>query len=124
MTDPDAASSNPHSRGEWLHWLISDIPGGTLLPLSPTNLYGASEIMTYEKPAPPSGVHRYVFVLAVQGESSPTYSSSTSRSGFNTGGFFKTHNLVPVGGLMFKQRSEPNLRTSTPDRIRSDNPVL
>lgn len=67
-TDPDAPS------GEWIHWVVYNIPAGSRglpeaaatghgLPegaLQGTNSWGDSG---YGGPAPPSGVHRYVFTL-------------------------------------------------------------
>ncbi|XP_051128563.1 protein RICE FLOWERING LOCUS T 1-like [Andrographis paniculata] len=56
MVDADSPSpGNPYLR-EYLHWLVTDIPGST----------GASfgkEIVSYESPDPTMGIHRIALVL-------------------------------------------------------------
>jgi len=63
MDDPDAPG------GTWVHWVVFNIPPGTKeigensVPAGATvgrNSWGKNE---YGGPAPPSGVHRYVFKL-------------------------------------------------------------
>ncbi|XP_062101709.1 protein HEADING DATE 3A-like [Humulus lupulus] len=56
MIDPDAPSSSDPNLTEYLHWLLTDIPGTT----------GATfgqEAVCYESPRPTAGIHRCVFVL-------------------------------------------------------------
>ncbi|XP_024532192.1 protein MOTHER of FT and TFL1 homolog 1 isoform X2 [Selaginella moellendorffii] len=50
MTDPDAPSPAEPSLGEYLHWLVTDIPGGT----DPSKGKG---VLPYERPKPPAGTH-------------------------------------------------------------------
>ncbi|KAJ6810310.1 ZCN10 protein [Iris pallida] len=59
LTDPDVPGpDNPFDR-EFLHWVVVNIPGGT----EPRQ---GEEVVPYVRPAPPIGVHRYVFVLFKQ----------------------------------------------------------
>lgn len=62
MSDPDAPSRDNPIRGEWLHWLVVNIPGET-----PTVEKGAT-IINYAGPGPPkdSGLHRYTFLIYKQ----------------------------------------------------------
>ncbi|XP_035839072.1 protein CENTRORADIALIS-like [Helianthus annuus] len=56
LTDPDALSpSDPYLR-EHLHWIVTDIPGTT-------DATFGQNVVSYEKPNPLIGIHRYVFLL-------------------------------------------------------------
>lgn len=55
-TDPDAPSPSNPSRREWLHWMVTNIPGGG-------GVERGKQVVPYMGPAPPEGVHRYVFML-------------------------------------------------------------
>merc|ERR1712130_350391 len=62
MTDPDApARDNPLFR-EFIHWVVTDIPGN--------DLKSGVVVMDYLGPAPPhsSGLHRYCFFIYEQKE--------------------------------------------------------
>ncbi|CAM6040926.1 unnamed protein product [Sphagnum compactum] len=104
MVDPDAPSpSNPTLRNI-LHWLVTDIPGST----SPSQEIWATgqEKMPYLQPAPIEGMHRYVFLLFKQDESSQfddLIEAPPSRVTFSVAKFVETYNLgIPVAGYYFK----------------------
>ncbi|GAB1606493.1 uncharacterized protein LOC115215108 [Argonauta hians] len=60
MADPDA-SSKPNMY--WLHWLKTDIGGQELLEgVTESN----SDMVAYQGPNPPEGIHRYQFFLYTQ----------------------------------------------------------
>ncbi|ONK69918.1 uncharacterized protein A4U43_C05F28210 [Asparagus officinalis] len=99
MVDPDAPNpSNPHLR-EYLHWMVTDIPGST----------GASfgqEIMCYENPRPTAGIHRFVFVLFQQLGRQTVYAPNW-RQNFSTRDFAEVYNLgSPVAAVYFNCQRE------------------
>ncbi|KAF7834534.1 protein HEADING DATE 3A-like [Senna tora] len=99
MVDPDAPSPSDPSLREYLHWLVTDIPGTT----------GASygqEIVCYESPRPTVGIHRYVFVLFRQLGRQTVYAPGW-RQNFNTRDFAELYNLgLPVAALYFNCQRE------------------
>lgn len=94
MTDPDAPSpSEPHMR-EWVHWIVADIPGGS-------DASQGREILPYEAPTPPVGIHRYVFVLFKQIEPMLLMPPFT-RQNFRTRVYAADYNLgLPVAAVYF-----------------------
>nr|GEX86628.1 FT like protein [Tanacetum cinerariifolium] len=56
MVDPDAPSPSNPNIGEYLHWLVTNIP-------ATTGARFGQEIVCYESPRPSMGIHRMVFVL-------------------------------------------------------------
>lgn len=62
VTDPDAI-------GGWIHWLVYDIPKETTSLEQNSLLHGVKEVENdfgkkpYGGPCPPSGTHRYVFMV-------------------------------------------------------------
>lgn len=62
VSDPDAPSRKNPFFGEWLHWLVVNIPGE-----SPTADKG-NMILEYNGPAPPKGTgsHRYALLVFKQ----------------------------------------------------------
>nr|BDG58481.1 flowering locus T-like protein 1 [Allium sativum] len=85
MVDPDAPSpSNPRLR-EYLHWMVTDIPGGT------GSNFG-QETVCYESPRPTAGIHRFVFILFQQLGRQTVYAPSW-RQNFNTREFAENYNL-------------------------------
>ena len=62
MSDPDAPSRANPKKGEWLHWLVVNIPGET-----PTADKGFT-VINYDGPGPPkkTGLHRYTFLIYKQ----------------------------------------------------------
>lgn len=63
LDDPDALSGN------WVHWLVWNVPPRTKMIAEGTVPSGATEGITsfgrtrYNGPCPPSGIHRYHFTL-------------------------------------------------------------
>ncbi|KAL9254092.1 VERNALIZATION 3-like protein [Drosera capensis] len=99
MVDPDAPSpSDPYLR-EYLHWLVTDIPGTT----------GATfgqEVLCYESPRPTIGIHRFVFVLFQQMGRQTVYAPSW-RQNFSTRDFAEAYNLgLPVAAVYFNCQRE------------------
>ncbi|KAJ4781020.1 PEBP (phosphatidylethanolamine-binding protein) family protein [Rhynchospora pubera] len=99
MVDPDAPSpSNPNLR-EYLHWLVTDIPGST----------GASfgqELHCYESPRPNMGIHRFVFLLFRQLGRQTVYKPEW-RQNFNSREFAELYNLgSPVAAVYFNCQRE------------------
>eukprot|EP01121_Diplochlamys_sp_Union-15-3_P021193 TRINITY_DN8503_c0_g1_i1.p1 TRINITY_DN8503_c0_g1~~TRINITY_DN8503_c0_g1_i1.p1 ORF type:complete len:292 (-),score=45.13 TRINITY_DN8503_c0_g1_i1:19-894(-) len=102
MFDPDAPSRDEPIYGEWLHWLIVNIPG--------SNVSEGKTIVDYVCPSPPenSGGHRYIFLLCEQkgGQMDwnlPFISDKTAegRSNFSSRKFIREWGLVPKGLSFF-----------------------
>ncbi|CAO2175002.1 unnamed protein product [Urochloa humidicola] len=100
MVDPDAPNpSNPTLR-EYLHWLVTDIPGTTDAG------YGR-EVMCYEGPRPPAGIHRVVFVLFQQTARGSVDVAPHLRHNFCTRNFAVAHGLgAPVAAAFFSCQPE------------------
>ncbi|KVI10153.1 CEN-like protein 1 isoform X1 [Cynara cardunculus var. scolymus] len=94
LTDPDAPSpSEPYLR-EHLHWIVTDIPGTT-------DATFGREIVSYEKPKPVIGIHRYVFLLFKQ-RARQSVRPPVSRDHFNTRIFSQENELgLPVAAVYF-----------------------
>ncbi|KAK9071616.1 hypothetical protein SSX86_008045 [Deinandra increscens subsp. villosa] len=99
MTDPDAPSpSDPYLR-EHLHWIITDIPGTT-------DATFGREIVSYEKPTPVMGIHRYVFLLFKQ-RARQSVRAPVSRDCFNTRIFSQENDLgLPVAAIYFNAQRQ------------------
>nr|AFS50164.1 flowering locus T [Narcissus tazetta subsp. chinensis] len=99
MVDPDAPSpSDPNSR-EYLHWLVTNIPGTTGVN------YG-NEVTSYESPRPTLGIHRIVFSLFQQARRQTAYAPGW-RQNFNTRDFAELYNLgSPVAALFYNCQRE------------------
>ncbi|KAF3451579.1 hypothetical protein FNV43_RR07674 [Rhamnella rubrinervis] len=108
MVDPDAPSPSEPTLREWLHWVVVDIPEG----LDATK---GREVVPYVGPQPPTGIHRYVFVLFRQRD--PTMTKvhlSEDRSNFSTRQFASDHQFgLPVAALYFNSQKEPATRKRT-----------
>lgn len=103
MTDPDAPSPSDPTEREYLHWLVTDIPGTT------SNSFGR-EITSYEMPKPVIGIHRYVFVLFQQ-KGRETVLPPRSRRHFNTRQFAQNNGLgLPVAAVYFNAQRETAAR--------------
>lgn len=57
MHDPDAPA------GDWLHWLVINIPVTTQQVAENTSPLGGVVLTPYDGPCPPNGEHRYMFDL-------------------------------------------------------------
>ncbi|XP_010242669.1 PREDICTED: protein HEADING DATE 3A-like [Nelumbo nucifera] len=99
MVDPDAPSPSDPNLREYLHWLVTDIPGGT-------DATFGNEIVSYESPNPTSGIHRLVFALFRQLGRQTVYAPGW-RQNFNTRDFAEIYNLgLPVAALYFNCQRE------------------
>ncbi|KAK9841768.1 hypothetical protein WJX81_001699 [Elliptochloris bilobata] len=97
LSDPDAPiPTNPSAR-EWLHWLVINAPGDDL---------GSGEVLyDYNAPAPPGGLHRYIFTLYSQpGGGNVTVAKPESRANFRAGRFGEG-TLVPVNAAYFSAQA-------------------
>lgn len=103
MTDPDAPSPSDPTDREYLHWIVTDMPGTT------SNSFGR-EIVTYEIPSPVIGIHRYVFSLFQQ-KGRQTVLPPPSRPHFNTRQFAQQNGLgLPVAAVYFNAQRETAAR--------------
>ncbi|PIA34356.1 hypothetical protein AQUCO_03800154v1 [Aquilegia coerulea] len=99
MVDPDAPSPSSPSQREYLHWLVTDIPGST-------NATFGQEVVCYESPRPTVGIHRYIFVLFQQLGRQTVYAPGW-RLNFNTKDFAEIYNLgLPVSAVYFNCQRE------------------
>ncbi|KAK6150027.1 hypothetical protein DH2020_017586 [Rehmannia glutinosa] len=101
MVDADAPNPcDPYLR-EYLHWLVTNIPGST-----EASLFG-TEIVRYESPQPSIGIHRYVLVLFRQPGSRQIVNAPARRQNFNTREFSQNHNLgSPVAAMYYNCNRE------------------
>nr|WRK13948.1 flowering locus T-like protein 3 [Diospyros sp. 'deyangshi']WRK13951.1 flowering locus T-like protein 6 [Diospyros sp. 'deyangshi'] len=103
MVDPDAPSPNDPSLREYLHWMVTDIPGTTSASFG-------QEVVKYESPLPHLGIHRFVFVLFQQLGRQTVYPPSL-RHNFCTRDFAMLYNLgLPVAAVYFNAQREPSNR--------------
>nr|BCU04195.1 FTL2 protein [Lemna aequinoctialis] len=99
LVDPDSPSPSDPTKREYLHWLVSDIPGST-------DASFGKEIIGYEAPNPTVGIHRLVFVLFRQASRQPARPPA-ERGNFNTRAFAEEHCLgAPVGAVYFNCHRE------------------
>nr|GEY41707.1 flowering locus T [Tanacetum cinerariifolium] len=99
MVDPDAPSPSNPNLGEYLHWLVTNIP-------ATTGARFGQEIVCYESPRPSMGIHRMVFVLFRQFCRQTVYAPGR-RQNFNTRGFAELYNLgSPVAAVYFNCQRE------------------
>ncbi|CAL5445249.1 unnamed protein product [Camellia sinensis] len=115
MTDPDAPSPSEPAMREWVHWIVSDIPGGS----NPTRgrrgdwfeeaaSHIRNEILPYMAPSPPIGIHRYIMVLFQQKTPLGLLEQPMSRANFNTRAFAHELGLgMPVATVYFNAQKEP-----------------
>ncbi|KAH6797593.1 PEBP family protein [Perilla frutescens var. hirtella] len=104
MTDPDVPGpSDPYLR-EHLHWIVTDIPGTT-------DVTFGQEVVSYERPRPNIGIHRFVLVLFQQRGRQTLNNLPTSRNYFNTRRFAADNNLdLPVAAVFFNAQRETAAR--------------
>ncbi|KAJ1258115.1 hypothetical protein BS78_10G049200 [Paspalum vaginatum] len=99
MVDPDAPNPSDPNLREYLHWLVTDIPGTT----------GAAfgqEVICYESPRPTMGIHRIVFVLFQQLGLQTVYAPGW-RQNFSTRDFAELYHLgPPVAAVYFNCQRE------------------
>lgn len=108
MVDPDAPNREEHTFRNWLHWLITNIPGN--------NLHQGDQLCDYMGPSPParSGLHRYVF-LAYQQPSKIDVSrekkgfSGRERASWRVSDFLSRHSMSDdqlIAANMFQAKNE------------------
>ncbi|XAR68389.1 hypothetical protein NMG60_11003490 [Bertholletia excelsa] len=104
MTDPDAPSPSEPSMREWVHWIVTDIPGGA----SPSQ---GKEVLPYVGPSPPVGIHRYILVLFRQKGPLGQVETPSTRAKFSTRAFARQWDLgMPVATVYFNAHKEPASR--------------
>lgn len=100
MTDPDAPSPSDPTMREYLHWIVTNIPGGT-------DANKGEEVVEYMGPRPPVGIHRYVLVLFEQ-KTRVHAEGPGERANFNTRAFAAAHELgLPTAVVYFNAQKEP-----------------
>ncbi|XP_077244021.1 PEBP (phosphatidylethanolamine-binding protein) family protein [Tasmannia lanceolata] len=101
MTDPDAPSPSDPTMREWIHWIMVDIPGGS-------DASQGNEVLAYNGPRPPIGIHRYIFVLFQQKGPSIPIEPPVARNNFRTREFSDQYGLgLPVATVYFNAQKEP-----------------
>jgi hypothetical protein len=96
MSDPDAPSPEHPTHREWLHWIVSNIPGDA------ADIAEGTQVAAYMPPTPPKGTHRYVFTAMEQpGGNSLTLRPPMQRGGFRTRAFVKEGGMEVVGATFF-----------------------
>ncbi|KAK6795736.1 hypothetical protein RDI58_009191 [Solanum bulbocastanum] len=102
MTDPDAPSPSEPTMREWVHWIVTDIPGCS-------NVARGKEVLGYVGPRPPVGIHRYILVLFRQ--NAPMHGilqPPVARAHFCTRVFAHQLDLgTPVATVYFNAHKEP-----------------
>ncbi|CAA2984844.1 CEN-like protein 4 [Olea europaea var. sylvestris] len=103
MTDPDVPGPSDPFLKEYLHWIVTDIPGTT------DSSFGR-EVLSYEMPKPNIGIHRFVFILFKQ-KKRQTMSAPLSRDKFSTRKFAEENELgLPVAAVFFNCQRETAAR--------------
>ncbi|XP_020572553.1 protein RICE FLOWERING LOCUS T 1-like [Phalaenopsis equestris] len=98
MVDLDAPNpSNPTLR-EYLHWIVTDIPGTT-------NVRFGRELISYESPRPVIGIHRIVFMLFRQLGRNTVFEPAL-RHNFSTRNFAQEYNLTTFSLAYFNCQRE------------------
>ncbi|XP_074373978.1 protein MOTHER of FT and TFL1-like [Apium graveolens] len=101
LTDPDMPSpSNPTLR-EYIHWIVTDIPGSGAINQG-------NEILPYEPPTPIRGYHRYILMMFEQMTPLGLLSPPLTRAHFDHKTFVWRHQLgVPKAIAYFWAKKEP-----------------
>ncbi|XP_078437470.1 protein MOTHER of FT and TFL1 homolog 1-like [Wolffia australiana] len=99
VADPDAPSPDNPIRREILHWLVVNIPRKR--PLE------GEVLVPYAGPAPPLGIHRYVFSLYKQNKVLKGVKVPEGRALFRTRGFTAANELgLPIAAVYFNSTKE------------------
>lgn len=107
MSDPDAPSRENPTWGEWMHWLVGNIPG--------TDLASGKVLFGYMPPGPPKGTgpHRYILTVYKQpgqidfNQETVPSGSRDGRPNFSTKKFVDKWNLgKPMAGNFFQAQHE------------------
>ena len=98
MIDLDAPGD-----GNYLHLFYADIDGQSLtrkVTLDNDKIASGKTLMPYAPPTPPSGVHRYVILIAQQGKPWASL-RKIQRPAFDTAAFLEENQLTAVGLTYF-----------------------
>eukprot|EP01133_Synstelium_polycarpum_P009801 gene9801-11450_t len=127
MTDPDAPTRSDPKYGQWLHWLVVNIPGSEIVK--------GDTMAEFIGSGPPegSGLHRYVFILAKQ-PSSIVFKGeyklpviADKRNNWSAASFIEKWNLEPVGCTFYQAKfdaSVPTLYKTLEDNGKTCKPQL
>ncbi|CDO98375.1 unnamed protein product [Coffea canephora] len=72
MIDPDDPSPSEPTLREWAHWIVTDIPGGSIASQG-------KEILSYMPPHPQVGIHRYIYSDPVSAGGTTRFSGTAKR---------------------------------------------
>ncbi|GAQ88849.1 hypothetical protein KFL_004640060 [Klebsormidium nitens] len=100
VTDPDAPSPDDPKFAEFLHWIVANIPGSEAAEEKDIS-HAGEELMPYTGPAPPMGVHRYIFILFKQSQDLSKEAAPEDRKLFKVRQWAEEHGLTPVGIVFF-----------------------
>ncbi|XP_052181652.1 protein MOTHER of FT and TFL1-like isoform X2 [Diospyros lotus] len=89
MTDPDAPNPSEPSMREWVHWIVTDIPGGK-------DLTQGNEVVSYGPLCPAIGIHRVVALLVKQQRPLGLLERLPSRARHSTPAFASAYKLGAV----------------------------
>uniref|UniRef100_A0A7S2UZW4 Uncharacterized protein n=1 Tax=Fibrocapsa japonica TaxID=94617 RepID=A0A7S2UZW4_9STRA len=92
MVDPDHPGPMHPINREWVHWIVTDIPGG--------NISRGKEILSYDSPKPVFHIHRYIIIVFKQ-TSKDISDEIKKRPNFHVKEFAMKHRMDPVGALFF-----------------------
>uniref|UniRef100_M8C4V9 Protein FLOWERING LOCUS T n=1 Tax=Aegilops tauschii TaxID=37682 RepID=M8C4V9_AEGTA len=98
LVDPDAPSPSHPSLREYLHWMVTNIPGTT-------GVNFGQELVIYERPEPRSGIHRMVFVLFQQ-LGRGTVFAPDMRQNFSSRNFARQYHLNIAAATYFNCQRE------------------
>lgn len=99
MVDPDAPRPEAPKFRNWLHWIVVNIPGS--LASSEDIWEKGKEVVAYNGPSPPAGVHRYVFLLFKQ-NGKVDIKRAPERKEFTVQEFAGKYKLgIPVAATLF-----------------------
>ena len=99
MSDPDAPAKS------WLHWLITNIPGES------NDVMEGQIVVPYNGPAPPSGLHRYIFTLYQQPAGSIMVAPPSERGNFPVNTFERQFGLTKIASRTIKVPSNEKIES-------------
>eukprot|EP01006_Ploeotia_vitrea_P029517 TRINITY_DN62044_c0_g1_i1.p2 TRINITY_DN62044_c0_g1~~TRINITY_DN62044_c0_g1_i1.p2 ORF type:complete len:195 (-),score=18.50 TRINITY_DN62044_c0_g1_i1:1375-1959(-) len=109
LSDPDAPRPTSPKAREWLHWLVTNIPGAELSASNGFVGRGGDVVVPYAGPSPPIGTHRYVVTVFKQKEAVEATKPHT-RARFHTAEFASQYKLQLVSGTYFRVQSKSSTR--------------
>ncbi|WOG96714.1 hypothetical protein DCAR_0416050 [Daucus carota subsp. sativus] len=104
LTDPDMPSPSNPTQKEYIHWIVTDIPGSG-------NINEGNVILPYAPPTPARGYHRYILMMFEQAMPLGLLPPPLTRSHFNSKFFAFAHQLgVPKAVAYFWAKKETSQR--------------